>query len=403
MQDDGRDGPGTSESLERDPRIAAFSARLELQKKDAAWRLTIALAAAAALLGAGIIASRSVDLGLGKELGVALIVGGVTYYAQEYMNARNRRSEDYADLLTLSSVLYQSADTIKHFFKPNQIHASIQTLLQARLGRKIGAAYWQQAVEPYIQEGGRGFKEEWRYDIDIRDLEQPVVVGEGDTLVKLDPDQYWELHTRLSYTQTAFANRPVLHIGCAFESLVLPRWFEEPDVFQREIVYIEPENRLRLATLLPATESTPTDGKQGRVAVARRIFDPTLTINGVRLEAANVCAEERGLRWSYETRKSDRRKSSTVGTKIEIELTTLQSKHQHYFPVYLSSPTRYPTIHFDYGNASDIEGVDVETFFSAQRPFAKRMWRHSRYGRMEVRTDPEDWVFVGSGCIFVWR
>jgi len=93
----------------------------------------------------------------------------------------------------------------------------------------------------------------------------------------------------------------------------------------------------------------------------------------------------------------------TKTVEVQIELTTVQRKTQTYFPVYLTSPTRNPTIRFDYSDAQEVGDVEVETFFSAERPYDDRL-RHSlkRYRRTEIHTRPDDWVFAGSGCIFVW-
>ena len=412
----------TEIQLPSDPRIKAFEARRELETNEAFIRLMSF--GAISLIGIGVvigIGGYVVDLGIGNEL----IIGGSTALAgfsfQDYMNTRRRKTEDFGELLTLSSVFYQSPATIRSFLKTERVHASIENLLQAALGEEIGHAYWQQAVDPYIAQEQRGFKQEWTYDIDLKDRPEALVIGTGADAVRLEAEDYWELHTTLKYHQSAFDPHPVFYIACGFESQNLPTWFQDANYFLREIVPLADENRSRLAALLPAPPSgtrqrsaragkrkPPWKDRQywekvdDRIGLARLLFDPRLLINGSEIAPDNAWADEFGLRWSYALSK-ELQEEMTDTVEIEIELTTVQQKSQKYFPVYLTSPTRNPTIRFDYSDAPEVGEVQVETFFSAARPYDEQL-RHSlrRYGRSEIHTRRDDWVFVGSGCIFVW-
>jgi hypothetical protein len=156
---------GSSE-LHTDPRIEAFQARRELEIKEALLRLILSGAFAAVLIGAAIVA----DFGVGIEIAIAISTEILGYGFSDYMDTRGQKAKDFGDLLTLSSVFYQSPATINELLKPERVNASIANLLQASLGKEIGDAYWRQAVAPYILHGKRGFKENWRYDIDLKDL-----------------------------------------------------------------------------------------------------------------------------------------------------------------------------------------------------------------------------------------
>lgn len=383
-------------------------------------------AGAVSAIGIGIVIGVGgfvTDLGIGNVLIVGASTGLFAFNFQDYMNTRRRKSEDFGELLTLSSLFYQSPATINAFLKTERVHASIENLLQATLGEEIGSAYWRQAVAPYIGYGQHGFKENWRYDIDLKSLSAPTVIGDGGNTVTLEPSEYWELHTTLCYRQTAFDPHPVFHIACGFESMNLPTWFKDVNYFLREIVPVREEDRLSLARLLPAPPLGPVNGKPAkktqlkrraaerkyrksvdeRMALARKLFNPRLRINDSAIEPDNVWADQLGLRWSYALSK-ELREQMTGSIEVEIELTTVQHKTQRYFPVYLTTPTRNPTIRFDWGDTPDIQDVEVETFFSAERPYDEQLRQALKhYGRIEVRTRPDDWVFVGSGCIFVWN
>jgi len=396
-----------------DPRLRVF----ELKRQNDLLRALIFLVICVVLALFGFafviyVGVRHLHISVASEIIVALSTGLAGSSIQNYLSVLKRSSDDYAELLTLSSDFYKSPEAINMFLHPEVVEASIENLLRARLGNEIGSAYWQQAVEPYLEHGRRGFKEEWRYVIDIKALDVPVVIRDADSAISLDPADYWELHTTLKYKQSAFDSHPEFFIACAFDNDTLPEWFKDPNFFLREIVYLSDTDRSSLTSMLPIHSEAVARAKQPRFgheeaerrfALASQLFYPQLHIDGSSISPSNVWADERGLRWGFALPKPIQKALSET-VSIEIELKTYQHKSQRYFPVYLTSPTRNPEIRLNYsGTHGEITDVKLETFLSAQKPYDKGLRiLANEYDHCDVSTGPADWVFVGSGCVFIW-
>jgi hypothetical protein len=346
---------------------------------------------------------------------VVTAVAGVLF--ARLLDARRGRDDFYRDVITLTSVFYQSPATIREFLGMESIERSISNLLKAALqSDELGAAYWQQSVKPFIDSGERGFKEDWRYSIDMRDLPGPVEaeLGAGQR-VRFESEDYRRLTTSLVYRQTVLEPAEIYWVACAFDPDTLPSWFRDPNFLLRELLPLPEDVRHLLRQALPQTYPRAWPllrwvgrGKRRRdhdrrCEIAREIFDAKVRIGGEELVADRVYVEDRGIRWGF-TMSLELQKSLRRSLEISVEVRMLQARTQNYFPVVINTPTRHPTIHFNYAMCPKLASVESEVFFSAERPYDDHLRIVSAENRrIEIQTQREDWVLAGSGCVFVWE
>lgn len=333
------------------------------------------------------------------------------------LDARRGRNDFYRDVITLTSVFYQSPATIREFLGMESIEKSISNLLKAALqSDELGAAYWQQSVKAFIDSGERGFKEDWRYSIDMRELPAPVEVEVNPGRhVRFEPHDYRRLTTSLVYRQTVLEPTDIYWIACAFDPDTLPSWFRDPNFLLRELLPLPEGVRFLLRQALPQTyprrwsllrrlgRGRRRRDHARRCETARQIFDAEVRIGGAALTADRVYVDDEGIRWGF-TMSPELQSSLRRSLEISVEVRMFQARTQNYFPVVINTPTRHPTIHFNYAMCPEIAGVESEVFFSAERPYDDRLRIISAENRrIEIQTQREDWVLAGSGCVFVWE
>jgi hypothetical protein len=353
------------------------------------------------------------------EAGIAtsLATGLVGIMFTRLFDARRGRDGFYRDVITLTSVFYQSPATIRDFLGQESIERSIMNLLKAALqSDELGAAYWQQSVKQFIDFSDRGFKEDWCYSIDLRDLDRAIEIQlSRDRFIRFDPSEYRSLTTSLAYHQTVLQPADIYWVACAFESNTIPAWFRQPNFLLRELVPLPDDVRKTLSEVLPGIPGSPGSrlkrlrsvsggpDQERRRAIAREIFDANVHIGGEELSADRIFANEEGICWGFafsEAQQDVLRRS----LEVRVEVRTLQPRALGYFPVVINTPTRHPTIRLNYGMCKSIGHVESEVFFSAERPYDDDLRAVSPENRrIEIQTKREDWVLGGSGCVFVWR
>ncbi len=335
------------------------------------------------------------------------------------LDARRGRDDFYRDVITLTSIFYQSPATIRDFLGKESIDKAIVNLLKAALqSDELGSAYWQQSVRPFIDFGERGFKEDWCYAIDLNDLEGPIDIPLSDERVlRLESADFRRLTTSLVYHQTVFKPADVYWVGCAFEPKTIPSWFREPNFLLRELLPLPMEVRGALSEALPevpvSSRSNSSSAKprpsrkecdrEKRHEIAQAIFDAKVRLGGEELTADRVYADDSGIRWGFVLSPA-LRQSLQRSLEVRVDVRMLQPRQMNYFPVVISTPTRHPTIRFSYGMCQSIGQVASEVFFSAERPYDDGLRALSHENRrIEVQTHREDWVLGGSGCVFLWQ
>jgi hypothetical protein len=126
-----------------------------------------------------------------------------------------------------------------------------------------------------------------------------------------------------------------------------------------------------------------------------------VTVGEEELEAVSLHFDATGISWGFRLSPQLRDRLKTA-SQIRVDLETFMSRSQRYFPVVIAAPTRNPTVQFNYG-LTDIDCVETQVFFSAERPWDARLRTlHETYRRVDVLTERDDWVFAGSGCLFAW-
>jgi hypothetical protein len=409
-----RRGGASGGELSVDPAVESMQLRQRVEVLRAWRNLLLSLAPLAAAV-CWLLISKQPPLAASIVASVATALAGVQL--DRLLEARRGRDDFYRDVITLTSVFYQSPATIREFLGMESIERSISNLLKAALDSdELGAAYWQQSVKPFIDSGERGFKEDWRYSIDMCDLSAPVEaeIGPGQS-IRFEPEDYRRLTTLLVYRQTVLEPVDVYWVACAFDPNTLPSWFRDPNFLLRELLPLPESTRLLLRQALPQAyprawpllrwlgRGRRRRDHQRRCEIARHIFDASVRIGGEELSADQVYVDDEGIRWGF-TMSSERQRSLQHSLEIGVEVRMLQARVQNYFPVVINTPTRHPTIHFNYALCPTLASIESEVFFSAERPYDDHLRiESSENRRIEIQTQREDWVLAGSGCVFVWE
>lgn len=345
-------------------------------------------------------------------LALAIPIVFFAYAFEQWRDARGGRESLRNDVIALSSVLYQDAATITRVLEREMVYEYLQNLLQAALeDEEFGRGYWQQAVEPFIHEAEKGFRQDWGYRIDLIELDAPLTIplpDSGD--FRIDPAEYWRLGTVANFRQRIRRPRDECYVGCTFSLQHLPEWFRDDGFFLRELVHLSPEQTAELAGLFGegwmSREGSPATQDSNPAAAwsaADTLFRCEMRIGDRDLEANAVQISERGIRWRYAIGE-DLKRRMPDGVQVRIAVHTFQPRHQTYFPVNITQPTRHPTVHFSYSQTPlSPDQVGANVFFSAEQPYRPELVEHDRTAKLiALQTNREDWVFAGSGGIFVW-
>jgi hypothetical protein len=381
----------------------AYVARNEAGERNSLQLMGFSGVAALVLLAVAI------DTG-SQAAGLALAVPLVffAYAFEQWQDARGGRESLRNDVIALSSVLYQDAATINKVLKRKMVHEYLQNLLQAALeDEEFGRGYWEQAVQPFIHEGEKGFRQDWHYRIDLIALDRAVAVPlpASKRDFAIDPDSFWRLDTVATFRQQVRQPHGDYYVGCTFSPQSLPDWFRDEGFFLRELVHLSPEQVAELASLFSDRWIGRGDPEAQQVwDAADTLFRCSIRIGDRDLTPDGVQVGELGIRWRYAV-DADLQHQMLDGFPVRISTGTFQPRHQTYFPVNVTQPTRHPTVQFAYSQTSLVpDDVGANVFFSAGQPYRPELVEHDKLAkRIVLRTNREDWVFAGSGCIFVWH
>jgi hypothetical protein len=353
-----------------------------------------------------------------KWLQVVLVVSsgvlGVT------LDRMGKRSDDERqltqDVVALTAIYYQSPGTIRHMLRADYLDRAIENLLNAAIGdSEIGSAFWEQSVAPFIHKRGSGYKQDWRYLIDLVDLDEPIKVEIGGAPYSLPPEAYRRLHTSVTYTQTVAHPPEIFYIAVVFDGAALPAWFERENFWLRELNLLPADVISALRAMPPTPDLLPTAWSDVPDSVkVTEVLSETENLAGSLMRTTVSFADQiltpkimyldsTGLSWGFVIDEDSQAKLRD-GCEVHVELETFIPRSMRYFPVNINAPTKHPTIQFTYARTDiPVGGVDAEIFFASQRPYDSRLRTHYKAGkRMVVRTEGSDWVFRGSGCIFTW-
>lgn len=384
--------------------LDAYVARNEGDRRHAAMMMAFSGTAALALLALAVVTDSQA---VGLALAMPLIF--FAYAFERWQDARGGRESLRRDVLAISNVLYQDPTLIGRVLEREMVHEYLQNLLKAALrDDDFGAGYWKQGVRPFLEHGERGFREDWRYCIDIAELAEPVRVPvAGSDEFVIEPGRFWALATVSSYRQHVKMPREAYYVGCTFSLESLPTWFRDEGFLLRELTHLDPEQTEALGDVYSDRWLDPTGaGGADQVArdAARAIFSCELRIAGVDLDPDGVQIGPLGIRWRYPV-AAELHEALHRSVPVRIEMRTYQPRHQAFFPVNVTHPTRHPTVQFSYAQtplAPSLVGANV--FFSAEEPYRPELVEHQAEAkRIELNTHRDDWVFAGSGCMFVWR
>lgn len=202
-------------------------------------------------------------------------------------------------------------------------------------------------------------------------------------------------------------------MALAFGAGALPAWFTQPHVLLREVTEL-PEEFLDAfaARLRPVPAQLPRTRAEARRAKsviedaalradAQRLVSTRVRIGEHAVEPSLLFFDAEGILWGF-VMPADLRAQLRAGAEVHVSLQTVLSRGACYLPVNINAPTRHPTVHFTYG-PSDIQDVSTEVFSSSERlDDQPQRSEYDRLKRVVVSTEQDDWVFSGSGCIFMW-
>jgi hypothetical protein len=398
-----RTAPGAGETSDlHSESFDAYVARNEGGERYAALQMVFSGTLAGVLL---VVAVATENQAAGLALAIPLIFFGSAY--EQWREARSGREGLRHDVVALSNVLYQDASMINKVLADEMIHEYLENLLQAALDdEEFGRAYWKQALRPFLEEGEKGFREDWRYRIDLSLLEDSVRVPlPGSNGFAIEPQDFWRLATVASYRQQVKRPRHEYYIGATFSLQNLPEWFRDEGFLLRELAHISPQQKEALACVFSDEwiDLAGPEGEEARAA-ADTLFDCDLRLAGQELEPKAVQISELGVRRRYEVGE-ELRELMADPIAVRIGIKTFQPRTQTFFPVNITLPTRHPSVQFTYCRtplAPALVGANV--FFSAEQPYQPELVeRDDDAGRIDIQTERDDWVFAGSGCMFAWR
>lgn len=392
--------------LTADPRIEALELRRELERTRSRWRLAAWVLAVCGLS----VAQWQIGAAFAVPLAIAAAALGVAWDRWQAAVADDQRIEQ--DLRALTSVYHESPRTIRKWLSTSFIHDSIRNLLAAALdSEQLAHGYWRQGVMPFLSESERGFKANWRYHIDLADLEEDVELTlNGQDIGSITCERHRRLHTSVTYMQRIPDPAEIYYVAAVFDGIALPEWFKRPNFLLREVVVVPREVIDALPPRDPAMELLPPRLAPGPLAsavhepigvLAASLLNARVAVGEQDLSPTILLADQSGISWGFALGE-ELRGALKRGGEIRVEIETFLSREQRYFPVVIAAPTQNPIVHFNYA-MTDIEWIETETFFSAERPWDPRLCsRHPDYKRVDIVTEPHDWVFTGSGCIFMW-
>jgi hypothetical protein len=401
-----RTEPTPAERLTADPRITALELRRELKRTRARWQLA-ALVLLVCALSAG---QWLVGAAFAIPLAIAAAALGVAWDRWQSAVTDDERIEQ--DLRALTSVYHESPRTIRKWLSPSFIDDSIRNLLAAALdSERLAHGYWAQGVKPFLSESQRGFKANWRYHIDLADMEEDVELTLGEQPIgSITCGEHRHLHTSVNYMQRILKPAEIYYVAAVFDGVELPGWFKRPNFLLREVVVVPREVIAALPPRDQTMERLPERFGPGPMvsavdepigALAASLLKASVAIGEHDLRPSMLHADQSGVSWGF-TVGEELRAALERGCELRVEIETFMSREQHHFPVVIAAPTQNPIVHFNYA-MTDITSVETETFFSAERPWDPRLCsRHPDYKRIDIVTEPHDWVFAGSGCIFMW-
>lgn len=390
-----------SDRSEGDDRVKssfdAFLERVDAEKR-LAWYMIVSSAVFIACLL--VLALETDNQAVGLVLGIPLVF--FSYGFARLQEARSGRESLRKDVIALTNVFYQDPATINKLLEKETVYEYLQNLLQAALGDdEFGLGYWQQAVKPFIQEGEKGFRQDWNYRIDLIALDGPVTVPLPGGEFQIDPAGFWRLSTVATFRQQVKNAHDEYYVGCTFSLQNLPEWFRDEGFLLRELLHLGRERTAELAGLFSTEWIGP--GEEEAWSAAGTLFRCEIHIADRQLEPNAVQISELGIRWRYAIDEGLQQKMA-AGVKVRIAISTFQPRRQSYFPVNITLPTRHPTVQFCYAQ-TPLTSADVgaNVFFSAEEPYRPELVEDGDSAkRIVLQTNREDWVFAGSGCIFVW-
>jgi hypothetical protein len=223
----------------------------------------------------------------------------------------------------------------------------------------------------------------------------------------IEPERFWALGTVSDYRQHVKLPREEYFLGCTFSLQNLPGWFRDDGFLLRELAHLSSEQAAALAPVYSDRWLDPEgagDADEVARAAACAIFRCELRIAGVELKPDGVQIGPLGIRWRYPV-GAELREALLGPVQVRIEMRTYQPRHQAFFPVNVTHPTRHPTVQFNYAQTPlTPHQVGANVFFSAEEPYRPELVEHHEEAkRIELHTHRDDWVFAGSGCMFVWR
>jgi hypothetical protein len=376
---------------------------------DARWRAILVTVFALLLgLGAYVWGEDWLQVPL---IGLSALLG---YMIQRAFTKKEEQDQLQQDVVALTAIYYQSPLTIRNMLLPAAIDRAIENLLNASLGdEEMGSAFWRQSVGPFLHNIGSGYKRDWRYQVDMIGLDAPLAFDLDGVQVQFSDAEYRALHTTVTYVQTVENPADVFYVAVVFDASSLPAWFKRENFWLRELTELPDDCLEVLAKRTPMPDHLPDDlaeiPDEARIekvsddvkGAAAKLLSTEVGVGEEVLRPQLLYLDGKGVAWGF-VPSDEAKKSLRSGCEVHVELKTIVSKRLRYFPVNLNAPTHHPTIHFNYGR-SDITGVTTEVFYSAQRPYDARLRTEYRDGhRVVVRTEPDDWVFRGSGCVFMW-
>jgi alanine racemase len=245
----------------------------------------------------------------------------------------------------------------------NIIRHCLQT--RARNEELGNAIYYEMFETLFGKENQRlELRSGFRYNIHITKLPKT----EKTTLSK----DYLRVSTHIEYKKTIRDN--IFMIGCASNNAQLAALFEDPRCEYRWLL------------------------SDGRNLSLERDF----TVERVRIDNEDIpIIEAKSTKRGYEVwcGSESLRKKINKEVKLEIEISTKQTKSNKIFPVYLIYPVRGLEINFNHEKAG-IKNVREESFFAGRHP--QPIVSVKKGKSIDVKISDKDWIFPTSGVIFIW-
>lgn len=395
----------------QDPRIATVELRRQVELERARLNLLLTGLVVLALVVVQVVLTvghwRWNGL-IAAPLAFAAAALGVMWDRWMRAGAAMRRSED--DVKLISTLFHESPRHIRRWLTREFVDDSIQNLLAANLDSdELAASFWDQAINPFIAESARGFKSDWRYQIDLVDLDEDVVVRHDDAdPARFAVAEHRSLRTTLQFAQRVFDPSALHYVGAVFCEDDLPSWFGQPNFLLREVIDAPQALVDHLAAVsqeiqLPGSLDAVAEkvSEHPHIALAEGLLGVSVRFGEHLREPKVLRIDRTGVAWGFAFDEVDRQALQS-GCTVRIDVQTYVARSRRSFPVVIASPTQNPRIEFRYVQ-TDIARVDTDVCFAAKRPWDPRLQIEAPdLRRIEVITEPDDWVFAGSGCIFRW-